>query len=211
MKHYNFIDYATQGYIALVGVLILFFHADRVPHWGWLLAAHGLGLALFHLLIQTHSIRPQNRLLKFLHAFYPLLLLTGFYRESAALNQMFFHGYLDPLFFKWDAILCGTQPGLAFMQRFPYLALSEFFYASYFSYYLMIGGVGLALYFRDQRQFFHYLSVTCFCFYCCYLCYIFLPVVGPYIVFEDIPDFHLPAELKTAELLQPDIRQAVLG
>ena len=31
--HYVFVDYATQGYIVLVGVIILFGHSPRVPFW----------------------------------------------------------------------------------------------------------------------------------------------------------------------------------
>ena len=31
LKNYTFIDYATQGYIALVGILILCLHGHAVP------------------------------------------------------------------------------------------------------------------------------------------------------------------------------------
>ena len=78
-------------------------------------------------------------------------------------------GYLDPFFIRLEAALFGTQPSLAFMDWAPYLPVSELAYASYFSYYVMIAGVGLALYVRDRRHFFHYISVISFVFYVCYL------------------------------------------
>ena len=37
----------------------------------------------------------------------------------------------------------------------------------------MVAGVGLALFYRNREQFFHYLSVISFLFYVCYLIYIF--------------------------------------
>ena len=36
-KHYRFIDYATQGYVLLVALLMLFFHNGTVPGWKWLI------------------------------------------------------------------------------------------------------------------------------------------------------------------------------
>ena len=55
MKHYTFIDYATQGYIALVAAFILLLHGNAVPGWGWLVAAHLVCLGLVHGLIHAHA------------------------------------------------------------------------------------------------------------------------------------------------------------
>ena len=48
MKRYTFVDFATQGYIALVAGLVLFFHGDRLPVWLWLLLVHVAGFGLIH-------------------------------------------------------------------------------------------------------------------------------------------------------------------
>ncbi|HEY9173154.1 MAG TPA: phosphatase PAP2 family protein [Verrucomicrobiae bacterium] len=198
MKHYVFVDYATQGYMAMVAVLILLFHGTTVPSWPWLVAAHVGGMAVVHWLIQAQARRPANRVLDFLRHFYPVLLYTGFYRETEELNQMFITGYLDPMFFRLEERLFGLQPSLAFMESLPYLWVSEPLYAAYFSYYLMIAGVGLALFLRDRRQFFHYVSVVSFVFYVCYLAYIIIPVVGPRILYRTIPGYTLPADVVPA-------------
>jgi membrane-associated phospholipid phosphatase len=192
-RHYTFIDFATQGYMALVAGLILLLHGEAVPLWPWLVLAHAATIALVHLLIEGHARRPANRILDFLRHYYPILLYTGFYRETGELNQMTMTGYLDPTFIHVDQSVFGGQPSLTFMESLPFWPVSEIMYASYFSYYIMIAGVGLALLLRDRRQFFHFVSVVSFVFYVCYLIYIFTPVMGPRIFHRVINGYELPA------------------
>jgi membrane-associated phospholipid phosphatase len=208
-RHHAFVDYATQGYLALVGLIILGLRDRIVPYWPQLLTAHVAALGLVQALIHLHARHPRNRLLDFLRHFYPVLLYTGLYRETGALNRGFIPVYLDPLFIRLEAGIFGGQPSLAFMEWLPWRAVSEIFYASYFSYYLMIAGVGLALFFRNRRQFFHYVSVISFAFYVCYLIYIFLPVIGPRVFFHEIGGYRLPAELHPAVV--PAFPEAVQG
>lgn len=192
LRHYTFVDYATQAYMTLVGALILFFHNATVPHWPWLLASEAAGIVLVHLLIQFQGSRRLGSLLNFLRHFYPVLLYAWLFAQTGWLNRMFVDHYLDPSIIRWEQALFGCQPSVLFMQKLPDLALSEILYASYFSYYLMIGGIGLALYLRNRQQFFHYISVISFVFYVCYLIYIALPIVGPRVFFHDVPDYSLP-------------------
>jgi membrane-associated phospholipid phosphatase len=196
MRSYSFVDYATQAYAALVGLLILFFHNATVPHWPWLVAGHVAVLALVHWLIRAHARGQPGKALDFLRHFYPVLLYTAFFCETGRLNRMFFTEYLDPMVIRWDQALFGRQPSVLFMQKLPYLPISELFYAAYFSYYFMIVGVGIALFLRSRRQFFHYVSVVSFVFYICYLAYIFLPAIGPCVFFHEIPGYALPSDLQ---------------
>jgi membrane-associated phospholipid phosphatase len=213
MKHYTFVDYATQAYVLLVGGLILLFHNDTVPHWPRLLAIHAVILIVVHLLILAQArcaiAKPSAlplpaskaskvglfKFLDFIRHFYPVLFYAWFYAESSLLNRMFVDQYLDAHVIRHEQALFGGQPGVTFMGHLPYLAVSEMFYAAYFSYYLMIGGVGLALFLRNRRQFFHYVSVMSFVFYVCYLTYIFVPVVGPNVFWRSIEGFSLPPEV----------------
>jgi membrane-associated phospholipid phosphatase len=195
-RHYTFIDYATQGYMALVGLIVLCLHGRSIPFWPFLLAAHAIGIGLVHALICLHAARPSNRALDFLRHFYPMLLYTGFYRETGELNHVLVAGFLDSFFIRLEGRIFGFQPSLAFMDSSPYPAVSELFYAAYFSYYVMIAGVGLALFYRSREQFFHYLSVISFLFYVYYLIYIFIPVMGPRIFFHGILDYQLPADIQ---------------
>jgi membrane-associated phospholipid phosphatase len=192
VKHYTFVDYATQAYAGLVALLILFFHNETVPHWPWLVAASIGIMVLIYGLIHWQASRPAIRWLEFLRHYYPIPLYGWFFGETGWLNRMFFREYLDPLAIKWDQGLFGCQPSVVFMARLPYLALSELFYAAYFSYYVMIGGVGIALYLRDRRQFFHYISIVSFVFYVCYAIYIVVPIIGPRVFFHNSPGYVLP-------------------
>jgi membrane-associated phospholipid phosphatase len=201
MNRYVFVDYASQAYSALVAVLILFFHNQTVSAWPWLLAAHALGLAAVHWLVQREATGPPAPALAFLRHFYPVLLYLWFFCETGWLNRMFVTEYLDPAAIRRDQALFGCQPSVLFMEKLPWLAVSEVFYASYFSYYVMIVGVGLALFLRSRRQFFHYLSVLSFLFYLCYLIYIFLPIIGPRLFYGPVSGYTLPLEVRR---LAPD-------
>lgn len=192
MRGYTFVDYATQAYTALVAVLIALLHDETVPYWPWLLLSHAVSLILVHLLVRWYSRGTPSKGVDFLRHFYPLLLYIWFFAETGWLNRMVFKEFMDPLTIRWDQALFGFQPSLVFMQKLPYLALSELFYASYFSYYLMIFGVGLALFLRDRRWFFHFVSVLSFIFYVCYVIYIFVPIIGPRVFLEKVGGYSLP-------------------
>jgi membrane-associated phospholipid phosphatase len=192
VKNYTFVDYATQAYMAVVGLLILLFHNETVPHWPRLLAAHAAGMALIHWLIQAQARHKSVGVLNFLRHFYPVLLYTVFFMETGLLNRMFFRDYLDPVVAEWEERIFGCQPSVLFMEKLPWLPVSEVFYASYFSYYVMIVGVGIALFLRSRRQFFHYVSVVSFLFYVCYLIYIFLPVIGSRVFFRQVDGYAPP-------------------
>jgi membrane-associated phospholipid phosphatase len=196
MKNYTFVDYATQGYISVVGLLILCFHNATVPHWPYLLIAHAANLGLIHCLILWYTRTPQAKFIGFLRHFYPVLLYTWFFSETGWLNRMFFDRYLDPVIIGWDQAIFGCQPSVMFMEKLPWLAVSEVFYAAYFSYYLMISGIGIALYRKDLREFFHYVSVVSFVFYVCYLIYIVIPVIGPRVFFHEVAGYTVPAEIQ---------------
>ena len=75
-RHYQFIDYATQGYLVVVGALILFLGSDSVTFGAVLLAAHAAGILGLHALITAHRAFPDRRSLGFLRHFYPILMLS---------------------------------------------------------------------------------------------------------------------------------------
>jgi membrane-associated phospholipid phosphatase len=193
-KRYAFVDYATQGYCVLVGLLILIFHNDCVLHWRALVGAHVAGLLLIHGLIQWHGRVKPWPALDLLRHFYPVLLYTVFFCETGAINRMFFSDFLDPILIRWDEAIFGFQPSVVFMDKLPYLAVSEIFYLSYFSYYIMIVGVGLTLFIRNRQQFLHYVSIVSFLFYVCYFIYIILPVIGSRAFFHQVEGYALPPE-----------------
>jgi len=196
LKRYTFADWATQCYLVLVGLLILCFHNPTVPTWRWLLTTHAGLIILIHGLVVSAARGWGGKALAFLRQFYPMFLYAWFYAETARLNRMFIPHYLDATIIHWEQSLFGCQPSLLFMQKLPYLGISELFYFFYFSYYLTIGGVGLALFLRNRRQFLHYLAVVSTLFYICYLFYIALPIIGPPVFVARIDGYTLPPDLQ---------------
>ena len=213
MKHYLFVDYATQGYAALVTLVILLFHNHTIPAWPILVSIHLAGLLLVDGMIRLHARGWGGKALDFLRHFYPVLFFAWFYSETGRINRLFFAQFLDPAFIRFEQALFGFQPSVRFMDALPYRMVGELFYFAYFSYYLMIGGVGIALFFRNRRQFFHYVSVVSFLFYVCYVIYILFPIIGPPLFYEHVPGYSLPAELQAlaGSATFPDAIQAGLG
>ena len=194
-RHYTFVDYATQGYSLIVALLLLCFHNHTVPGWARLIAIHvALGLGI-HALILSNA-RWSNPILGFLRHFYPVLLFIWFFAETGWINRMFFLNYIDEPFIRLENQIFGCQPSVVLMEKFPNLLLSEILYASYFSYYLTIGGVGIYLLYRSRDSFFHYVSVVSFVFYICYLLYVFFPIVGPPLFFNPVERQVLPPEFQ---------------
>ncbi len=196
LKHYTFVDYATQAYAGLVAVLVLFFHNGTVPRWPLIFGVHVFILIAAHWLVQAYGNEVGGKPVDFLRHFYPVLLYIWFFGETGWLNRMFFSDYLDPWVIRGDEALFGFQPSVMFMQKCPWFLVSELFYASYFSYYIMIVGVGLALYLSQRERFFHYLSVVSFVFYICYTTYIIVPVIGPRVFLHDPSDYNLPPDIQ---------------
>jgi membrane-associated phospholipid phosphatase len=191
-RNYTFVDIITQSYVALTGLIILFLHGHAVAHWPAFVLAHALLILFIHYLIQWQAVFPRQGFLSLIRHFYPVIFYTLFYAETGTVNHMTYAGYLDPFFIHLEQRIFGMQPSLMFMARFPFLPVSELFYTAYFSYYLMILGIGLALFFRGHAQFFHYISVLSFVFYTCCLIYIFTPVVGPRIFYPELSGYRLP-------------------
>lgn len=194
-KQYQFIDYATQIYLAVTGALIVGFHNATVPNWLAHVGGHVAGLLIVHGLVLWHARNPENRAVHFLRHYYPIVFFSAMYAETGHLNQMFFQGYFDPAFMHVDRWIFHWQPGFELMDRYPWIWLSEALYFAYFSYYAMIIGLGFALYFRDRAAFAHYISIICFVFYFCYLTYIILPVIGPRFLFPEIEGGRIAAHL----------------
>jgi membrane-associated phospholipid phosphatase len=206
-RDHTFVDYATQAYLVIVGLLILFFYRGRLGLEYSLLAAHVVCLLAIQTLIRACAWRRGSRILDFLRHFYPILLYAGLYRETGELNRMFAAGHLDGFFIRLEGKLFGCQPSILFMEKLPWLPVSEIFYTAYFSFYVMIAGIGLILYLQEKRRFWRYVSVVSFVFYGCYLAFIFMPVVGSRLFYLTAPGFD-PAQYSISPTPYPAAVQA---
>lgn len=203
LENYRGIDCLVQGYLALVGLMVLVFHGDRVDGWPELVVSHLLAMCVIHLLVQRQAGHSQRGWLTFFRCFYPILIYTALYRETDLLNRMFVPEFLDPFFLALEQELFGFQPAVRFMAEWPIPLVSEMFYMAYFSYYPMILGLGIFLFRKDREWFFHYVTVLSVVLFGCYLMFIFLPVIGPPVLMWPVADFPEQARLPFYPLAYP--------
>lgn len=192
MRSYRFIDWATQVFLgAVVLLLLLGLVRGGDPRLAArLLAAQIAAGLVVHGLIRWEA-RGAPPIVSFLRNYYPILLYTGFFRETEWINQLLGLTRLDPIMIRWEQSLFGTQPSIRWMQLAPHPWVSEVLYASYFSFYLMIAGLGLWFWWKQPAVFSRFVAVMSFVFYCCYLIYMIVPVVGPRVFFDPSPEREL--------------------
>ncbi len=183
------VDKATLIYIFLTGLIIPV---------GWGQIGHPLfhlGMRVLFVLIIVVLVNFGYKISGvtgiFLRNFYSLVFFSLFYTETAALNRVIFKHYFDPVISGIENSLFGNQPSLMFSIHFPQRWLAELMHFSYFSFYLIISGFCLYLWFYNRVAFQKGLFVICFSFYLYYLIFIFFPVAGPQFYFPS-PENSIP-------------------
>jgi len=126
----------------------------------------------------------KNDLLYLLRNFYTILFLIFWYPETDYLNNLFFD-YFDPLVAGWEQILFGMQPSLIFAQKTDFRWFSELMSLGYFSFYLIIFFVLLAVLKNRPDRFAYSLYLVVGSFYVYYLVFIIFPVAGPQYYFKE--------------------------
>lgn len=180
-KRLNCIDLLVSGYIIVTFFYILIFF-QKIPAAGYhilfRLVLVGLILALPRLDKYIHK-----PFLHFLRIAYPLIILSFFYSETDALNNVFFQN-LDHHFARLDSIIFGFQPSVAFYNNFPGKFFSEVMNFGYFSYYFIIAAYTIIIYVKKRHEFVRTVFLVTCSFLIYYLIFSVLPVSGPQYFFE---------------------------
>ncbi|HAB16501.1 MAG TPA: phosphatase PAP2 family protein [Verrucomicrobiota bacterium] len=208
MSSYRFVDWITQIFLGVVALLAMVWHRTESPEWLYLVGAHVGTMLVIHTLVRADVRVGSARVIRLLREVYPILLYTFFFRETELINALSGWARLDPNFIEFEQRLFGFQPSVESMAAAPSVWLSELFFASYFSYYLMVAGLGGWLLWRNPPAFRHFVAVVSFVFYVCYLTYMFVPVVGPRLMFRDTPERALYSTLHEGAL-PPDPPESV--
>lgn len=122
--------------------------------------------------------KTNNGFISLLRDWYPILLYGILFEETGFINRGIFSDYIDKFFIELEYSIFGMHPAIELGNMFGNVYIMEFFHFAYFTYYLIIPGLGFILYFKDKKQYFEYLFVSSFTFYTCLITYIFLPVLG---------------------------------
>jgi len=171
------VDTATLFYILLSGALAAIFLYPS-PVGGLLALVHGAAALTLPFVLRFVE-RRGSRWMNFFRDWYPTLIFFALYEETALINTGSFVPSLDPWLSRMDDLIFGAQLSEVLPELLSPVWFQEWMAASYFSYYLIIPGAGLYLWFRNRERFTRYIFTAAACFYFCYLLFILLPAGGP--------------------------------
>jgi len=176
-------DWLTIAYLAATGI----FAAASWTRTGVLLAgAHLAGVAVI-LWVARVVGRPTHRGASFVRFVYPIALTPLLYLELATLNQLFVNGYFDLVVQHWEELVFGVQLSVEASRWFPSLWLSELLHLGYLSYYFIVAGSLVIIFFlRGQEGLERIVFTVALAFFVCYLCFAAFPVAGPRYAFPSI-------------------------
>jgi len=175
------IDRATLAYIGLA----LAFGLARGPR-GWpanLLLPLGLLLVALVAAVLAPRARRAGPLGRLLGEFYPLVVTVALYTHVGLVNAAAGVSH-DEVVQRWEEVLFGGQPSLAWIRAFPSPAWSALMHAAYLSYYLILAGAPLGLWLSGRREAARgaaFLMMSAF--YVCYSISFLFPVAGPRYLF----------------------------
>lgn len=191
-------DWALQDalfflYLFAVTSLLLFpgLAGGAVEHPAALVACHLLVAVMGGAAIL--SARRLNPVTRFIRWWYPVLLFTLCFEAVGRMIHMFQPGLIDARLVEADQYLFGAVL-TPLLQSYARPWLTEIMYIFYSSYYFLIPGVGLALYFRGPTgtrgepplAFRKYLLAVSLTFWICYIHFLFTPAGGP-VFWPDYP------------------------
>ena len=178
------IDVLNLAYVTLIGLLILAFNTSQ-DKWGLYFLIH-VGLFIGQYAFFRFTAFSTSRWIRFLRDAATPVLLIYYYEETELLNHMVVNGFLDPFFAGLEEAIFGFQPALEFYHLIPHPLFSEYMHFSYFSYYLLIPGLGLPLWLMRRHKQYDQLIFSCLlCMSFCFTFFIFVPCAGPWHYFTE--------------------------
>lgn len=138
--------------------------------------------------------RKHGRAGRFFGEFYPVLLTIALYTEVGVYNWKRGVSH-DVLIQKWEHLIFRGQPSLEWATAWPNPVLSSILHLSYFSYYLIVIGIPVALWLSGRAESaIRTILLMMTTFYICYTSFRFFPVAGPRFLYflPDVAAMHTP-------------------
>ncbi len=127
----------------------------------------------------------QNKILRFLHDWYPVPAIFLVFKEVHEINGLLGGADWDPVLIAIDRAIFGTDPTV-WLGRFASPVTTEILQIAYASYYFIMLAVGVELFLRKDKSGFTYaLFIILYGFFLSYLGYIAFPAVGPRFTLHD--------------------------
>lgn len=170
-------DHMTLIYCWTIVILIVGF-ARPIGDFVTVLLFHLGVIALVILLVKYAHLRT-GRPIVFIRLLYPVILMALFYSTSGKLVHLFFPEFLDYQVVALEKQIFGVSPTI-WLDGNLNVYVTEILSASYFSYYFMIPGLSLLLFFsRRDRETKRFVTASCVTFFISYLIFIAYPIEGP--------------------------------
>jgi hypothetical protein len=176
---FRLVDLNCLGYMAILNLLLPFFHR-QVPNWPFDFVIH-LGLVLAGLeILRQAEIHRQNRVWQFLRIFYPVAFIGYGYWEISHLQRMLFGSYWAADFLaNLDHALFGLHPTV-WMQQFYAPWLDEIMSFHYWAYYLFLPAMALPLFIKGKHEeALAAFGLVTFAYFVNYLFFYFFPALSP--------------------------------
>jgi len=174
------VDRLLLAYVGFVTAVILVRGSIVASGTVWLILMHVLFATLLYLCAGPGRDRPFAR---WVHDFYPLIMLLPFYGEFGVLNaQRGWDRVLanDRIVQAWEAGLFGGQVSYDWIRRSPSVFWSGLLHLAYFAYYLVVILAPLLLWTRGRRDGAReVIYAIMLAFVVCYVAFVLFPVAGP--------------------------------
>jgi len=183
---FNVVDLIVVSYLFDTLILSFFIHEPG----GWIhpvlfrvLTFVAIGFIIYH-----DNTSP-SKVSKWIRYFYPLLLVSYIYGETAELGHIFFRESLDGYLVNLEEAIIGFQPSLLFDKAIPQNWFRELMNMGYFSYYFFIFGIPLAAFYRRKKDALKIMFILLFSFLTYYIFFIIFPTEGPqyYFLHGELP------------------------
>lgn len=177
------IDFLFLGFLLATTILLLF-SWNQTENVVDLLITRGIIFAISLAFIFINLI-VKHKLFSFFRNIYPVLFAGYFYTETVYYNKLFFEN-LDAIFINFDQSFFGFQPSLEFSKTFSSSWFAELMYFGYFSFYFIILGFIIIMYFKHKKLFVENVFKVTFSLLFFYFLFAIFPSAGPQFYFNEI-------------------------
>ena len=170
-------DHLVLVYCWATIVLTVILGRPIEPYWPVILF-HAAAIAL---VILMALIGPGHdyRAIAFFRLLYPVILMTFFYLAAGKLVHLVFPEFFDHRVTAMESGFLGIDPTL-WLDQHLHVVITEFFSAAYCSYYFLVPGLALVLFFgRRDAEIVQFMTAVCAAFFVSYMIFIFYPLEGP--------------------------------
>lgn len=180
------VDKLIIAYALLTFLWILAFSA-QINHVMAITMAR-IGIIGLIILIAFWDHERPSKVSDIVHHIYSIILLSYWYGETYALNQVIFTPF-DAWFVNADQWLFGFQPSIEFSAKFSQRWISELLNFGYFSYFFLNLTTFVVVYIKKRAEAMQAVFLIIASFFIYYIIFILFPVVGP--------QFWLPESLRS--------------